>query len=96
MLHLRKGEWPSCLMGRGDLDLQGLCSGDLFHNPLSYILEGEDRAGKREKAHGHTHEGVLFHSHIYSAMALKLSHTSTSQGGGKSLLLTPPVQAVPR
>lgn len=86
MLHLSKGEWPICLMGRGIIDLQGPCSGDLFPNTLSYILEEEVREGKREKDHEYTHEGVLFHSHVHSAMALRLSHTSTPQGRGKSLL----------
>lgn len=38
-----------CLMGTGVLYLQGQCTGDLFHNTLSYKLEGEDREG-REKS----------------------------------------------
>lgn len=75
-------------MGTGVLDLQGQCSRDLLHDTLSCILEEEEREGKREKDHDHMHEGVLFHSHVSSAKALRLGHISTSQGRGKSLLLT--------
>lgn len=75
-------------MGTGVLDLQGQCSRDLLHNTLSCILEEEEREGKREKDHEHMHKGVLLHSHVNLAKAVRLSHISTSQGGGKSLLLT--------
>lgn len=83
-----EGEQSICLMGTGVLDLQGQCSRDLLHNTLSCILEEEEREGKREKDHDHMHEGVLFHSHVNSAKALRLGYISTSQGGGKPLLLT--------
>lgn len=73
--------------GAGVLDLQGQCPRDLLHNTLSCIPEEEETEGKREKDHEHMHEGVLLHSHVNLAKAVRLSPISTSQGGGKSLLL---------
>lgn len=63
-------------------------AGSMFQRPASQHTElytgGRGERREERKDHEHMHEGVLLHSHVNLAKAVRLSHISTSQGGGKS------------